>query len=97
MAGGRELLAGDLGDEPGRGFDADPRHAGQDRFQRVRGDELLDLDGDFSALACQWPIRTARRRPAEMPAGGHGNCPFMANRSAHQGGGGVGHEAAALD
>ncbi|WP_448233019.1 recombinase family protein [Microbacterium lacticum] len=40
---------------------------------------------------CQWPIGTARGRPAEMPAGGHGNCPLMANRSAHQGVGGVGH------
>ena len=45
-------------------------------------------------LHCQWPIRTAHRRPAEMPAGGHGNCPFMANRSAHQGVGGVGHAEA---
>jgi amylosucrase len=40
---------------------------------------------------CQWPIRTARRRPVEMPAGGQGNCPLMANRSAHLGFGGVGH------
>ena len=41
--------------------------------------------------ACQWPFGTARGRPAEMPAGGHENCPLMANRSAHQGFGGVGH------
>ena len=34
---------------------------------------------------CQWPIGTARGRPAELPAGGHENCPLMANRSAHQG------------
>ena len=40
---------------------------------------------------CQWPIRTAHRRPVEMPTGGQGNCPLMANRSAHLGFGGVGH------
>ena len=40
---------------------------------------------------CQWPIRTAHGRPVEMPAGGHENCPLMANRSAHLGFGGVGH------
>ena len=33
---------------------------------------------------CQWSFVSARRRPAEMPAGGHENCPVMANRSAHQ-------------
>nr|WP_304505862.1 ATP-binding protein [Cryobacterium sp. 1639] len=44
-----------------------------------------------AACRCQWPMRTARRRPAELPAGGHGNCPLMANRSAHLGVGGVGH------
>ena len=49
-----------------------------------------------SALDCQWPIRSAHGQPAEMPAGGHENCPVMANRSAHQGFGGVGHEAAEL-
>jgi len=26
---------------------------------------------------CQWPFRTARRRPVEMPAGGHENCHLM--------------------
>ncbi len=45
----------------------------------------------FTVLWCQWPLRTAHGRPAEMPAGGHENCPLMANRSAHQGVGGVGH------
>jgi deazaflavin-dependent oxidoreductase (nitroreductase family) len=39
----------------------------------------------IEAAACQWPVGTARRRPAELPAGGHGNCPRMANRSAHRG------------
>lgn len=43
--------------------------------------------------ACQCPIRTARGRPAVLPAGGQGNCPVMANRSAHRGFGGVGHDA----
>ena len=45
---------------------------------------------------CQWPIGTARRRPAELPAGGHENCPVMANRSAHLGVGGVGHARSVL-
>lgn len=49
-----------------------------------------------ATVSCQWPIRSAHGRPAEMPAGGHENCPVMANRSAHQGFGGVGHEAAEL-
>ena len=40
---------------------------------------------------CQWPFVCAHRRPAEMPAGGHGKCPVMANRSAHRDSGGVGH------
>jgi adenylate kinase len=40
---------------------------------------------------CQWPIVCAHGRPAEMPAGGHENCPVMATRSAHQVFGGVGH------
>jgi len=44
-----------------------------------------------SRLRCQWPIRTARWRPVEMPTVGQGNCPLMANRSAHLGFGGVGH------
>ncbi|WP_345000830.1 hypothetical protein, partial [Agromyces bauzanensis] len=35
---------------------------------------LVPCDGIY----CQWPFRTARRRPAELPAGGHGNCPLMA-------------------
>lgn len=43
------------------------------------------------AARCQWPIRTAHGWPAEVPAGGHENCPLMANRSAHLGFGGVGH------
>lgn len=34
---------------------------------------------------CQWPLRTAHGRPAEMPAGGHENCSVIATRSAHQG------------
>ncbi|WP_292829002.1 rhodanese-like domain-containing protein, partial [Microbacterium sp.] len=34
--------------------------------------------GAKAALECQWPFRTARGRPAELPAGGHGNCPLMA-------------------
>ena len=34
---------------------------------------------------CQWPIVSAHGRPAELPAGGHENCPVMANRSAHRG------------
>jgi hypothetical protein len=54
---------------------------------------LLGLLGGVSRVwrFCQWPIRTAHWRPAEMPAGGHENCPLMANRSAHLGFGGVGH------
>jgi len=33
--------------------------------------------------ACQWPLVSAHGRPTEVPAGGHENCPLMANRSAH--------------
>ncbi len=40
---------------------------------------------------CQWPIVCAHGRSAEMPAGGHENCPAMASRSAHRVFGGVGH------
>ncbi|MGU3426721.1 hypothetical protein ACLBWV_17540 [Microbacterium paraoxydans] len=58
--------------------------AGREQFDQ------LDI-GNWRFAVCQWPIGTARGRPAEMPAGGHGNCPLMANRSAHQGVGGVGH------
>ena len=43
------------------------------------------------AELCQWPIGNAHGRPAELPAGGHENCPVMANRSAHLVVGGVGH------
>jgi transposase len=41
---------------------------------------------------CQRPRETAHGRPVEVPTGGHEKCPSMANRSAHQGFGGVGHE-----
>ncbi len=58
-------------------------------------DLFTDITNQYRSFAreaqCQWPLGTARGWPAEMPAGGHGNCPVMANRSAHQGVGGVGH------
>lgn len=44
-----------------------------------------DHPGRRASIDCQWPFGTARGRPAELPAGGHENCPFMANRSAHRG------------
>ncbi len=55
MAGGRELFASDLGDEAGGSPDANAGHAPDDGFQRIRRDELGDLDGDLRALATKRP------------------------------------------
>ena len=50
------------------------------------GYKVTGLAVEYNGVVdCQWPLGTARGRPAEMPVGGHENCPVMANRSAHQG------------
>lgn len=67
------------------------RHPAFDRNNFMQVQSYSAWENRTDAEACQWPFRTARRRPAELPAGGHGNCPLMANRSAHLGCGGVGH------
>ena len=56
----------------------------QRAHHRLSGATARDRLRQALARTCQWPIGTARRRPAELPAGGQGNCPLMANRSAHQ-------------
>ena len=68
---------------PSRTMEQDPALAGS----RATASLLLSV----VVAVCQWPIVCAHGRPAEMPAGGHENCPLMATRSAHQVFGGVGH------
>ena len=53
MAGGLEVLAGDLGEKSGCGPDPDSGHAGQDRGKRVVFDQLLDHDSYLRALAAE--------------------------------------------
>ena len=75
-----------------QGVTATPKHlaVNSQELRRMASDSVLD-EQTMRELYCQGPVGTARGRPAELPAGGHGNCPVMASRSAHQGFGGVGH------
>jgi len=73
----------------------DEEPAGLDVVKRD-GRVISDDRDECSGEVCQWPVRSAHLRPVEMPAGGHEDCPLMANRSAPQGCGGVGHARSSL-
>ena len=44
-------------------------------MNRERGRPRLAHTEEAATPRCQWPIGTAQWRPAELPAGGHENCP----------------------
>ena len=52
-AGGREVLAGEFGEESGSGPDPDSGHADQDGVKRVSLHEPFNLDGDLVPLAAE--------------------------------------------
>lgn len=53
------------------------------RFAQEWSIYAVDGDGVPGLMVCQRPVGTAHGRPAEVPAGGHENCPFAARSSAH--------------
>lgn len=72
VAGGRDVFAGDFGEESGRGPDADPGHARQDGLKRVRINHSLNLGRDLVTLPpkrCQLRCEAREHERSRVRAG----------------------------